>query len=60
MKIGDLVKNSYAGLGIIMEEETNKRHNLAGYWVCYFNEPAEWRWYSFEDRYDIEVLSENR
>ena len=60
MKVGDLVKNSYAGLGIVMEEETNKQHNLAGYWVCYFNEPAEWRWYSFEDRYDIEVLSENR
>ena len=60
MKIGDLVKNSYAGLGIIMEEETNKRHNLAGYWVCYFNEPGEWRWHSFDERYDIEVLSENR
>jgi len=60
VKIGDLVKNSYAGLGIIMEEETNKRDNLAGYWVCYFNEPAEWRWHSFDESYDIEVLSENR
>ena len=52
----------YGDLGLVVEEEEHEGE--AGYWVSYFNsiyeEPGQWRWYSFDERYDVEVVSEAR
>ncbi|HIE83309.1 MAG TPA: hypothetical protein EYQ00_05395 [Dehalococcoidia bacterium] len=62
MKVGDLVKNlnpdtGYGNIGLVMEEE--KYEGEIGTWVWYFNDPS-WRWYSFDERYDAEVINESR
>ena len=57
MKVGDLVKNYHDGrVGMVMEEEIYRR--LPGHWVEYFDDRSEWKWYSFDERYDVEVVSE--
>ena len=68
MQVGDLVKNNRyrdpesGWIGMVVESEPS--HNglngkvEPGFWVSYFKEPGEWRWYSFDEHYDIEVISE--
>ena len=69
MKVGDLVKNNKPGwgpdctpvrgtLGLVMEEE--KYEGEVGTWVWYFEDGGDWRWYSFDERYSVEVISESR
>ena len=63
MKVGDLVKNRNAGhengyIGLVMEEEIYK--GLPGHWIWYTEDDENWRWYSFSERYDVEVISESR
>lgn len=58
MKIGDLVKSECDGnFGLVMEEEEFEEE--IGAWVWYFNDPS-WRWYSFDERCNAEVISEAR
>jgi len=58
MKIGDLVRGSSDGvLGLVVEEEIYE--GKVSTWVWYFDDPS-WRWYSFDERYDVEVISESR
>jgi len=63
VQVGDLVKNIHAGggygwLGLVMEEE--KYEGETGTWVWYFEDDENWRWYSFDERYDVEVISAGR
>ena len=67
MKIGDLVMNhmpgsGYGDLGLVMEEELYE--DEIGTWVWYLNsanvDPDQWQWYSFDERYNVEVISECR
>tara|TARA_Y100000310_G_C20113003_1_gene548002 strand:- start:33 stop:224 length:192 start_codon:yes stop_codon:yes gene_type:complete len=63
MEIGDLVRDTmvglgYGNLGLVMEEE--KYEGQIGTWVWYFLDQENWRWYSFDERYDVEVISESR
>ena len=59
MKVGDLVKSYSDGRnGMVMEEEIYR--GLPGQWVEYFDDRSEWKWYSFDERYDVEVVSESR
>jgi len=63
VKLGDLVRNhmpgaGYGDLGLVVEIEPTL--DGEGYWVSYFEEPGQWRWYSFDERYDVEVVSEAR
>ena len=63
MKIGDLVMNhmpgsGYGCLGLVMEEELYE--DEIGTWVWYFEDDGSLRWYSFNERYDVEVISESR
>ena len=63
MKVGDLVMNhmpgdGYGWLGLVMEEE--KYEGQVGTWVWYFEDDGDWRWYSFDERYSVEVISESR
>jgi hypothetical protein len=52
----------HGDLGLVVEIEPTQ--DGEGYWVSYFNsiyeEPGQWRWYSFDERYDVEVVSEAR
>jgi hypothetical protein len=57
MKVGDLVRGSCGNLGLVVEEEIYE--GAPSTWVWYFDDPS-WRWYSFEERYDAEVISESR
>lgn len=63
MKVGDLVMNTHAGdfggyswIGLVMEEE--EYEGKTGTWVWYPEDDGDWRWYSFNDRYNVEVISE--
>ena len=67
MEVGDLVMNhmpgaGYGDLGLVMEEE--KYEGEVGTWVWYFNsdyvDPDQWRWYSFDERYNVDVISASR
>ena len=63
MKVGDLVKNRNTGydrgwIGLVMEAEEHEGEE--GHWVEYFEDRENWRWYSFDERYDVEVISESR
>ena len=59
MKVGDLVKSYHDGLaGMIMEEE--KWNDGTGYWVEYFEDRENWRWYSWDELSAVEVISESR
>ena len=62
MKVGDLVKNlcsdEYGWTGLVLEEEIYK--GLPGHWVWYNEDQDSLRWYSFNERCDIEVISEGR
>ena len=63
MKVGDLVKCLNSGrmngwLGLVMEEELHL--GLPGHWIWYTEDGTRWRWYSFDERYDVEVINENR
>ena len=60
MKLGDLVINHMPGaghgdLGLVVEEE--EYEGEIGTWVHYQTDPTSWRWYSFDERYDVEVIS---
>ena len=58
MKVGDLVRSECDGnIGMVMEEE--EYEGKASTWVWYFDDPS-WRWYSFDERYDVEVISEGQ
>lgn len=66
MKVGDLVQNNkpgggYGDLGLVMEKE--KYEGEVGTWVWYFNsvyvDPDQWRWYSWNERYDVDVINES-
>ena len=62
MKVGDLVMNriydgGYGNLGLAMEEENYEGE--VGTWVWYFKDPS-WRWYSFDEHSNVEVISESR
>ena len=58
MNAYDLVRDECSGaLGLVMEEEEFEEE--AGVWVWYFNNPS-WRWYSFDERCNAEVISESR
>ncbi len=58
MNVGDLVKSKCDGsIGMAMEEE--EYLGDTGIWVWYFDDPS-WRWYSFDERYNAEVISESR
>lgn len=67
MKVGDLVRDitpgsSYGIIGLVMEEE--EYDGETGTWVEYFEddyaafEGSQLRWYSFDERYTVEVLSD--
>ena len=67
MNVGDLVMNhmpgdGYGDLGLVMEEE--EYEDKIGTWVWYpdsiYVEPDRWQWYSFDERYNVEVVSEAR
>ena len=63
MKLGDLVRNRMPGagqgdVGMVTEEE--EYEGEIGTWVWYFNDPDNWRWYSFDERYNVEVVNEDR
>jgi hypothetical protein len=59
MKLGDLVRGDCHGsLGMVMEEE--EYEGEVGVWVQYFDDLHTLRWYSFNERHDVEVISENR
>ena len=63
MNFGDLVMCIKPGpdhgyLGLITEEEEWEGH--PGFWVEYFIDRSQWRFYTFDERYDVEVLSECR
>ena len=63
MQVGDLVINTHAARGygwldLVMEEE--KYEGEVGTWVWYFEDDGDWRWYSFDERYNVEVISESR
>lgn len=59
MNVGDLVKSYHDGrIGMVMEEEIYR--GLPGQWVEYSDDRSEWKWYSFDDRHDVEVISESR
>ena len=56
MKVGDLVKSECDGsIGMVMEEE--EYEGRMSTWVEYFGDPS-WRWYSFDERNNVEVISE--
>ena len=65
MQVGSLVtckkprgfQEEVGWMGLVVELETCKAMGK-GFWVCYFDEPSQWRWYRPED-YDVEVLSES-
>ena len=58
MKVGDLVRSECDGrIGMVVEEEEYEGEPSA--WVWYIDDPS-WRWYSFDERYDVEVISESR
>ena len=61
MKLGDLVKNimpeaGHGDIGMVMEEE--EYNGERGTWVEYFADRYTWRWYSFDERYNVEVINE--
>ena len=59
MKLGDLVRSECDGsIGMVMEEE--EYEGEVGTWVQYFDDLSSMRWYSFDERYDVEVISESR
>ena len=63
MKVADLVRNRDAccekdWIGLVMEVDEHEGH--AGYWVEYFEDPGNWRWYSFDELDCVEVISESR
>ena len=63
MNVGDLVMNITPGaghgwLGLVLEEE--EYEGEVGTWVWYFEDNDQWRWYSFDERYNVEVISESR
>jgi len=59
MKVGDLVKSYSDGrIGMVMEEEIYQ--GLPGQWVEYFDDRNDWKWYSYDERFDVEVISESR
>jgi hypothetical protein len=45
-------------LGLVLEEE--EYEGQVGTWVWYFEDNDQWRWYSFDERYNVEVISESR
>jgi len=62
MKIGDLVQSNRSGvragwLGLVMEEE--KYEGEVGTWVWYFEDEDSWHWYSWHERYDVDVINES-
>ena len=63
MTLGSLVKcqspvvEEHGWMGLVVELETCKLTGNAGFWVCYFGEPDQWRWYRPEDN-EVEVVSE--
>ena len=62
MNVGDLVMNITPGpghgwLGLVLEEE--EFSGEPGWWVEYFNDREQWRFYTFDERYDVEVISES-
>ena len=58
MNVGDLVRGGPDDiLGLVVEEE--EYEGETGTWVWYFDDPS-WRWYNFDERYDVEVISESR
>jgi hypothetical protein len=61
VNVGDLVMNhmpgaGYGDLGLVMEEE--EYEDEIGTWVWYPEDGDNWRWYSFDERYNVEVISE--
>ena len=59
MNVADLVRGECDGsLGLVVEEEVYE--GALSWWVWYFNDPSSWRWYSFDERYNVEVISEAR
>jgi hypothetical protein len=42
-----------------MEAEEDDQ-GVPGHWVEYFEDRGNWRWYSFDECYDVEVISETR
>jgi len=63
VKVGDLVKSRHVVLlgclGLVMEAEEDDQ-GVPGHWVEYFEDRGNWRWYSFDECYDVEVISETR
>ena len=62
MKVGDLVQNNKPGdglgqLGLVLEEE--KYEGEVGFWVEYFEDRGTLRWYSWHERYDVDVINES-
>ena len=56
MKVGDLVTH-YGRTGRVVEEETDSENN-PGYWVEWVGE-ENWQWYSFDERFDVKLVSGN-
>ena len=63
MKTGDLVVSSnpdfrYGSIGLVMEEE--EYDGAVGTWVWFFDDHSQWHWYSFNERFEVDVISESR
>jgi len=66
MKVGDLVISHGNSLippgwiGLVMESEPDVE-NQPGFWIEYFEDRGNWKWYSKNDYSDsVEVISESR
>ena len=64
MKVGDLVRcrrrySEHEWVGLVMEAEADD-NGADGFWVEYFEDRESWKWYSEDERYMVEVISESR
>lgn len=61
MKVGDLILarniEGTGRIGLVVEEE--EYEGEIGTWVHFQDDPMSWKWYSFDERYDVEVISES-
>lgn len=64
MQVGNLVRciqgceSDRGRVGLVMEAEAYD--GADGFWVEYFEDREEWKWYSEDERYMVEVISEYR
>ena len=63
MQVGNLVmctqgcESDRGRVGLVMEAEADDG-GVDGFWVEYFEDRESWKWYSEDERYMVEVISE--